>query len=71
MSGPSFAARLFAIIEKAPVLSRLAEPANAAVAAIMPRGRARSVVSGTWLGHPAHPFLVTMPIGCWTGASLL
>ncbi|MBO0691972.1 MAG: Rieske 2Fe-2S domain-containing protein, partial [Acidimicrobiaceae bacterium] len=40
-------------------------------AAIMPRGRARSVVSGTWLGHPAHPFLVTMPIGCWTGASLL
>lgn len=71
MSGPSFAARLFAMIEKAPVLSRLAEPANAAVAAIMPRGRARSVVSGTWLGHPAHPFLVTMPIGCWTGASLL
>lgn len=71
MREPSLATRAFALIENAPLLGRLADPANAAVAAIMPRGRARSVVSGTWLGHPAHPFLVTMPIGCWTGASLL
>ena len=26
------------------------------------------VLSGKPLGHPAHPALVTAPIGCWTGA---
>lgn len=26
---------------------------------------------GTWLGHPIHPLMVTVPIGCWTSASLL
>lgn len=71
MRTPSFAERFFALIENAPPLGRLADPVNAAVAAVMPRGRARSALAGTWLGHPAHPFLVTMPIGFWTGASLL
>jgi nitrite reductase/ring-hydroxylating ferredoxin subunit/uncharacterized membrane protein len=33
--------------------------------------RLRSVISGSWLGHPLHPFLVSLPIGCWTSASLL
>ncbi len=31
----------------------------------------RSVLSGVPLGHAAHPFLVTAPIGAWTTASVL
>jgi nitrite reductase/ring-hydroxylating ferredoxin subunit/uncharacterized membrane protein len=34
-------------------------------------GRSRSLLSGTWLGHPVHPFLVATPIGCWTSAMVL
>jgi nitrite reductase/ring-hydroxylating ferredoxin subunit/uncharacterized membrane protein len=28
------------------------------------------ILHGTWLGHPLHPALVTVPIGAWTSASL-
>jgi nitrite reductase/ring-hydroxylating ferredoxin subunit/uncharacterized membrane protein len=27
--------------------------------------------SGTWLGHPLHPVLTDLPIGCWTSAMAL
>jgi uncharacterized membrane protein len=29
------------------------------------------LLRGAWLGHPVHPILVTVPIGAWTGATLL
>lgn len=32
-----------------------------------PRGP-RDLLYGTWLGHPLHPAIVTMPIGFWTSA---
>ncbi len=33
------------------------------------RGRAlKNLVSGTWLGHPLHPLLTGLPIGCWSSA---
>lgn len=31
----------------------------------------RDALSGTWLGHPLHPLLVTVPIGAWVSASVL
>jgi nitrite reductase/ring-hydroxylating ferredoxin subunit/uncharacterized membrane protein len=31
----------------------------------------KKLLSGTWLGHRLHPLLVTVPIGAWTGASVL
>lgn len=31
----------------------------------------RDVLSGTWLGHPVHPVLVTAPIGAWLSAGVL
>lgn len=31
----------------------------------------KSLLSGTWLGHPLHPLLTDVPIGCWTGAVAL
>ena len=31
----------------------------------------RQVLSGSWLGHPLHPALVALPIGCWGAATLM
>jgi nitrite reductase/ring-hydroxylating ferredoxin subunit/uncharacterized membrane protein len=49
------------------------DPGAAALAAflrpIMPKGKARDMLSGTPIGHPLHPLLVTVPIGSWLGAS--
>jgi len=28
----------------------------------------RDLLYGTWLGHPLHPAVVTMPVGLWSGA---
>lgn len=28
--------------------------------------RLKNLASGTWLGHPLHPVLSDLPIGCWT-----
>jgi hypothetical protein len=31
----------------------------------------RRVLRGEWLGHPAHPIVVTVPIGAWVSAAVL
>ena len=41
------------------------------VRAKLPRGAADDLLSGYWLGHSLHPVLVIVPIGAWTGATLL
>lgn len=33
--------------------------------------RTGGLLRGAWLGHPVHPILVTVPIGAWTGATVL
>jgi uncharacterized membrane protein len=33
--------------------------------------RAVSFLRGDWLGHPLHPALTDVPIGCWTASVLL
>jgi nitrite reductase/ring-hydroxylating ferredoxin subunit/uncharacterized membrane protein len=30
-----------------------------------------TLLAGTWLGHPVHPVLTDVPIGCWTSAVVL
>ncbi|MGW2254812.1 Rieske 2Fe-2S domain-containing protein [Kitasatospora sp. NPDC001660] len=37
----------------------------------LPLGPYRDALHGVWLGHPLHPVLVQVPIGCWTSAGLL
>ncbi|MFF7457050.1 Rieske 2Fe-2S domain-containing protein [Kitasatospora sp. NPDC008115] len=37
----------------------------------LPLGRSRDLLHGVWLGHPLHPALVQLPIGCWVSAELL
>ena len=34
-------------------------------------GARRDVLTGRWLGHPTHPMMVTVPIGCWLSASIV
>jgi nitrite reductase/ring-hydroxylating ferredoxin subunit/uncharacterized membrane protein len=38
---------------------------------LLPAGKAKDALHGTWLGHPLHPALTDLPIGCWTSAWLL
>ena len=33
--------------------------------------RRRDLLQGHWLGHSAHPFFVTVPLGVWTGVAAL
>ena len=34
------------------------------------RGDTGALLRGSWLGHPVHPVLVSVPIGAWVGASV-
>ncbi|WP_059005980.1 Rieske 2Fe-2S domain-containing protein [Streptomyces specialis] len=45
-------------------------PLRGAVRATLPEG-ARDALHGRWLGHPAHPLMVQVPIGTWLSAALL
>jgi nitrite reductase/ring-hydroxylating ferredoxin subunit/uncharacterized membrane protein len=67
-----------------PLLHRLAErvgqvealdpPAQALLGLadkVIKPGRARDVLSGTFLGHALHPLMTDLPIGSWTSAVLL
>jgi nitrite reductase/ring-hydroxylating ferredoxin subunit len=37
----------------------------------LPLGPVRDVLHGRWLGHPAHPLMVQVPIGSWLSAAVL
>ena len=58
-------------IERIEGLDRIAEPLGAAVKKLVPAGRLKDLLSGTWLGHPLHPMLTDIPIGSFTSATLL
>jgi nitrite reductase/ring-hydroxylating ferredoxin subunit/uncharacterized membrane protein len=62
---------LYASLAAAEGLDRIAAPiAKLARDATRPQPL-KDILSGTWLGHPVHPLLVALPIGLWSGASLL
>lgn len=52
-------------------LDRVAGPLAKAVKKATPRGPVKDALSGSWLGHPLHPLLTDIPIGCFTSASIL
>ncbi|HWG73641.1 MAG TPA: Rieske (2Fe-2S) protein [Acidimicrobiales bacterium] len=70
-SGLNVASRTAELIERSRFLDRLSGPLNRVVHKIPISDKVQGALSGTWLGHPVHPFLVATPIGCWTSASLL
>lgn len=58
-------------IEEIDKLDAIAEPLGDAVKKAIPQGRLKDLLSGTWLGHQLHPLLTDIPIGSFTGATLL
>jgi nitrite reductase/ring-hydroxylating ferredoxin subunit/uncharacterized membrane protein len=53
-------------IEHAGVLDRVSDVAAKALRPVIRPGIVEDALSGTPSGHPAHPPLVTVPIGAWT-----
>src|SRR3954467_1132351 len=52
-------------------LDRIPPPPRAAAAPLTADGRLRNMFSGVPLGHPAHPALAQLTVGCFLGAGLL
>lgn len=63
--------RLVARIERSERLDPVADRAATVLARAVRAVPVRSALSGTPAGHPAHPALVTLPIGCWLAALYL
>ncbi len=68
--GPGRILRGMDRLEHATVLDPLARLVSGRVRAL-PLGSLRDVLHGHWLGHPAHPVLVEVPIGTWLSAAVL
>lgn len=58
-------------LEQAERLDPLVEKVTEAVNSALPQGPVKDALHGRWVGHPLHPLLVAVPIGMWSGASLL
>ena len=58
-------------LEQAKALDPVVEAVNGVVHSVLPRGRVKNALHGTWLGHQLHPMLIAGPIGLWTSAMLL
>lgn len=58
-------------LERTPRLDPLVTALTAFWERVLPGGRARDLLHGTWLGHPLHPMLTDLPIGFWTSAMAL
>jgi nitrite reductase/ring-hydroxylating ferredoxin subunit/uncharacterized membrane protein len=52
-------------------LDRVTEPLTRTAKKLVPAGPVKDVLSGVPLGHPLHPPLTDVPIGCFTAATLL
>jgi nitrite reductase/ring-hydroxylating ferredoxin subunit/uncharacterized membrane protein len=58
-------------IEDAAILDRPSDALAGLLHKVLPAGPLKDLLSGTPIGHPAHPMLVTVPIGAWLSANLL
>ncbi|WP_046472367.1 Rieske (2Fe-2S) protein [Allosalinactinospora lopnorensis] len=57
-------------LERASVLDALIRPVKRAASRIQ-HGRVGDALHGVWLGHPAHPAFVQLPIGAWVSSGIL
>jgi hypothetical protein len=58
-------------LERARTLDAAVGPVREVGRSVLDSDRLRDLLSGTMLGHPAHPMLVDLPIGFWTSAMAL
>jgi uncharacterized membrane protein len=63
--------RLLRAAESAHALDRPADAVAAAAKRLLAKPRARRTLRGSWLGHPLHPLMVTVPIGAWMCSAVL
>lgn len=63
--------RLVGAIEEADYLDGTAKALAEMVTKATSAKAVKNALSGTWLGHPLHPLLTDIPIGCWVAASFL
>lgn len=66
-----FSERVITRLEHLTIVDRPADAGVKMLNFLLRPGRIKDALSGTWLGHPAHPALVALPIGSWVGASWL
>jgi nitrite reductase/ring-hydroxylating ferredoxin subunit/uncharacterized membrane protein len=57
--------------EKVTVLDKPAKWLGKQIRNLTGPAKVKEALSGTWIGHPVHPLLITLPIGTWTSAVLL
>ncbi len=55
-------------IETSSALDAPAEALSGGLRKAIPQGAVEDVLSGTPIGHPLHPAMVTIPIGAWTSS---
>jgi nitrite reductase/ring-hydroxylating ferredoxin subunit/uncharacterized membrane protein len=55
-------------IERAKALDAVADPVAQSADTVLSSKRLTNLLSGTPIGHPLHPLLVTVPIGAWTSS---
>jgi nitrite reductase/ring-hydroxylating ferredoxin subunit/uncharacterized membrane protein len=67
----TFAHQLVRRIESFTALDRIAKPVAGLVGRVVQPRTVRNLLSGTYLGHPAHPMLTDLPIGAWSMSALL
>lgn len=58
-------------IQRAQALDALGRAVAVGFSSLVRPGTLKDLLSGTWLGHPAHPMLTDVPIGAWTCAFVL
>jgi nitrite reductase/ring-hydroxylating ferredoxin subunit/uncharacterized membrane protein len=58
-------------LEEATPLDPVADAVSKLVNTVLPAGTVKDALHGRWLGHQLHPLLIALPIGLWSGASLL
>ena len=58
-------------LEEAERLDPATEKVGRLVTMLLPPGPVKDTLHGRWLGHQLHPLLVALPIGMWSGATLL
>lgn len=58
-------------IERLGALDALGKKATLAFSGVVRPGRVKDLLSGTWMGHPAHPMLTDVSIGAWLSAMVL
>lgn len=60
------------VIEDNSVIERIATPIHDGVESLLEKAPPlRTILDGTWLGHPLHPAITDIPVGSWTAGIVL